>query len=322
MISQPASVPTPHLAPRSCLRALLYATLLLPAFAWAQTIFVATAGNGGAGEGAIGSYTTNGSPLNASLVSGLSYPMDLVATESHLYVVNRDSGTVGKYNLDGSVVNASLISGLNQPYSLSISGSDLFVLSTGSGTVGHYTTSGSAVNSSLITGLGVPTGLTLSGSNLYVSDLSAGTISQYSTSGGAGTTVVSGLLTPGKMAVDGTSLYYYTQQSGKYNVMVYDTVALTNNTIITDINAASDLLVANGSLYVASLNGGGDPSRISQYTLAGGPLNVGLIEGLNGPYAVAVAVPEPSTYALLLGAGALGLAFCRRQQRRHAVFRA
>ena len=65
--------------------------------------------------------------VNTSLVSGLSYPWDIVASGSDLFVANGGAGTVGEYTTSGATVNASLISGLDNPNCLAVSGSNLFV---------------------------------------------------------------------------------------------------------------------------------------------------------------------------------------------------
>jgi hypothetical protein len=78
--------------------------------------------------GTIGKYTTTGSTLNASLVTGLRYPLALALDQNgHLFVGNCGTnnnayyagrGTVGEYTTAGEAVNASLIAGLTQPMAL------------------------------------------------------------------------------------------------------------------------------------------------------------------------------------------------------------
>jgi DNA-binding beta-propeller fold protein YncE len=119
----------------------------------AQNIYVANGLNGTVGE-----YGLDGSPVNASLISGLDYPVGIAISGSDLYVANGYDGnnTIGEYTTSGAVVNTSLISGLNGPWGIAVSGNDLFVANQNNGTVGEYTTSGQTVNASLISGLNTP----------------------------------------------------------------------------------------------------------------------------------------------------------------------
>jgi hypothetical protein len=117
-------------------------------------IFVA---NGGFDK--IGEYTTAGATVNASLVTGLSYPMGLAVSGGDIFVANYNSGTIGEYTTGGATVNASLVSGLNGPKGLAVSEGDIFVVNGNGNTIGEYTTAGATVNASLITGLDYPWGV-------------------------------------------------------------------------------------------------------------------------------------------------------------------
>src|SRR5450759_2224415 len=79
--------------------------------------------------GTIGEYNTSGGTVDASLVSGLSFPLGIAVDGSNLFVTNPiDFTTIGKYTTSGATVNASLVSGLAiNPVGLAVSGSDLFV---------------------------------------------------------------------------------------------------------------------------------------------------------------------------------------------------
>jgi hypothetical protein len=71
----------------------------------------------------------------------------------------------------------------------------------------------------------------------------------------------------------------------------------------------SGVLVDGSDLYVSSYGG----NEIGEYTTSGGTLNANLIMGVGGINAI-VLVPEPSTWAMLLGGLGL-LAFCVRTRR-------
>src|SRR5208337_3470130 len=66
--------------------------------------------NGFTGLGSIGEYNLDGTPINASLITGLYLPQGIAASGSNLFVAN-GSGGIGEYSTSGATVNASLISG-------------------------------------------------------------------------------------------------------------------------------------------------------------------------------------------------------------------
>jgi hypothetical protein len=106
--------------------------LIFTGAADAAQVFVTNAGNN-----TIGEYTTSGSTVNASLISGLNAPGIIAVSGSNLFVVNTGAGTIGEYTTSGSTVNASLISGLSEPNGIAVSGSDLFVGKISAGTSGE-----------------------------------------------------------------------------------------------------------------------------------------------------------------------------------------
>ncbi len=105
-------------------------------------------------SGTVGKYTTSGTTVNHSLITGLNGPSSVaVDPDGYLFVASFD-GTIGKYNLDGSPLNRALISGLRGPSSIALDGKGhLFVVESYVGRIGEYTTSGEPVNASLISGL-------------------------------------------------------------------------------------------------------------------------------------------------------------------------
>src|ERR1035441_7352704 len=107
----------------------------------------------------IGEYTTAGATVNASLITGLSYPEGIAISGNDLFVVNSPS-SVGEYTTTGATINASLISGLYEPYGIAISGNDLFV-ENNLYSIGKYTTTGATVNATLISGLNGPAGIAI-----------------------------------------------------------------------------------------------------------------------------------------------------------------
>ncbi len=69
----------------------------------------------------VGVYdATTGATLNASLVSGLSYPAAVAVSGGHLFVADF-VGQIGVYDAStGATVNASLVSGLSGPLGIAL----------------------------------------------------------------------------------------------------------------------------------------------------------------------------------------------------------
>ena len=75
---------------------------------------------GNFGSGTIGEYNPDGTTINASLVSGLTYPEGIAVSGGNIFVANMGIGTIGEYTTAGATVNASLVSGLNYPTFLDV----------------------------------------------------------------------------------------------------------------------------------------------------------------------------------------------------------
>jgi len=176
-----------------CAVAILFAAaeiLTVPETTRGGTLFETNYAGDGSGSGTIGEYTTSGTPVNASLITGLTGPSGIAVSGSNLFVVNgnfgNNQGTIGEYTTSGTTVSASLITGLNSPFGIAVAGSNLFVTNNAIGTIGEYTTAGVTVNPALITGLSDPFGIAVAGSNLFVANGGGGvggSIGEYTTSG-------------------------------------------------------------------------------------------------------------------------------------------
>jgi hypothetical protein len=146
-------------------------------------------------SGTIGEYTTSGTVVKASLVTGLNEsPSGIAISGSELFVANAGNGTISEFTLGstpGTVTssNLSLVTGLNGPQAIAASGSYLFVTDgPTTNVVGEFTTSGTSVNGALVTGLTNAFAIALSGSNLYVAnDTATGTVGQYTLGSTPGT---------------------------------------------------------------------------------------------------------------------------------------
>ena len=91
--------------------------------------------------------------MNASLITGLSGPEEILILGSNIFVTNFTTGTVGEYTTSGGTVNAALISGLDGADGIATDGTNLYITNALGGTVSEYTTSGVLVNAALISGL-------------------------------------------------------------------------------------------------------------------------------------------------------------------------
>lgn len=151
--------------------------------------------------GTISQYTTSGSLVNASLITGVQpggVIRDLTISEGNLFVASSGldgailSGVVGQYTLSGLAVDPVLLTVNGLATAVAVSGLQIFV-GTGPGTpeeagldvIAEYTIAGELVNPFLITGLTVPLGIAVSGNDLYVAEenFTSGRIGRYTISG-------------------------------------------------------------------------------------------------------------------------------------------
>ncbi|HEX4146566.1 MAG TPA: choice-of-anchor Q domain-containing protein [Pirellulales bacterium] len=220
------------------------ATLTEPATALVSSSFVTGLGSANAlvvsggdlfvADGdTIGQYNaTTGATINPSLVTGLDDPAGIAVSGGDLFVANYFAGMIGEYDATtGATINASFVSGLSYPSAIAVSGGDLFVTDNYSGTIGEYdATTGATINASLVSGLSGMSGLAVSGGDLFVAsafsglidyDDPDGTISEYNATTGAtiNASLITGLTTPGDIAVSGGNLYVASDGSiGEYTL--------------------------------------------------------------------------------------------------------
>jgi hypothetical protein len=275
----------------------------------------------------IGQWTTSGSAVNSSWITGLSGPDGIAASGGYLYVANNTNNTIAKYTMSGQLVDASFITaGMNEPTQILASGTDLYVMNTGNSTIGKYTTSGQTVNTAFITlTQSYPYSMALSGTSLFVVAKSEGSHShsnsfvvQYDTANGGFVGDIIPEL-PGSppgfygLAASATNLYvsfYYTNGF----VSEYTTAgSLVNEKFIDNLTAPQNLFLSGSSLYVLEIG----TNRIGEYTTSGGTVNAALVTGLSSPFNFTVVpVPEPSTYAMALaGIACGGFSMWRRRKR-------
>jgi hypothetical protein len=302
---------------RKCalLGALLGASYLAPSLE--AQIFVTSESN------VLGSYNFDGTPINSSLVSGLSAPYSMTTNGSTIFVGNIGNGTISTYGISGEPLG---VFSAARPIGLAISGNILYAANDWTGSVSTYNaTTGALITANFITGLGgVTRGMAIdSAGNLYVASstsnaLGDGSVGKYNATTGAtiDSGFISGLSTPFGIAIDGNNLYvsnfdYRVNTIGKYNLLDGSTI---NAAFITDIGNPAGLAIYDGSLYAASYSATGPSGNsVGQFsTVDGSAIDRSFITGINYPLAI-VAVPEPGTVALLALGGMAILAFRMRK---------
>jgi len=114
----------------------------------------------------INRYTPAGSPLGNFFITGPAF--DVVVSGTRLY--SASFGAVGVYNSStGATINSSFITGLTNAVSLAHAQSQLFVADEDQGTIGKYDAlTGAAINATFISGLTGPSSIAVSGSRLIV----------------------------------------------------------------------------------------------------------------------------------------------------------
>ena len=276
-------------------------------------------------NGQVGEWTTSGSSVNASLITGLSQPDGIAESDGYLYVANQQANTVGKYTMSGQAVDASFITGLSAPTQLVASGTTLYVMNTSNSTIGKYTTAGQTLDSAFITlTQSFPYSMALSGTSLFVVAESQGSHShsnsfvvQYdaATGGFLGDVIPE---VPGSptgfygLAASNTSLYLSFSYTNGY-VSQYTTAgSLVNAKLIDNLDGPEDLVLVDNDLFVLEIGS----NRIGQYTTSGQTVNAALVTGLSNPRNLAV-VPEPSAmFMALAGLGCGCYAVVRRRRAR------
>jgi probable HAF family extracellular repeat protein len=294
----------------------------------------------------IDEYNLDGTLEQSGFITGLDAPTYIAAGGSDIYVFNSGNDTLDEYNASGTQINPGYLpssSELTNVVGLSASDSEFTVwynnganmiiqptnelltgvvgappegyVSTGNGTAyGAAATARTPLNLEF-------TGIADQGNSVFtaVNNTSTGVggIGIYTGEAGKLTAFTSDTLTvngltngPTLLAVSGSNLYEY--NSGNGTIGEFTTsgqqvagqlVTLANGTTATGLAAtATDLytLQSNGSILDTSVGSG--TSSV-------------LISGLSSPGGFAVeAVPEPSTWALLLG-GLTTLALWRKRAR-------
>lgn len=284
----------------------------LSSTARAQTLYVSDF----SGPGVSAYNAATGAVLANPLVS-FSGVLGISVSDSNLLVSKFDSA-IGIFNADtGAAVNGSFITGSGLRYPLVVGG-DLFVAVAAGGAVARYNaTTGAVINAAFITGLAGPMSIAVSGSDMFVANFGGNTIGRYNATTGAviNANFITGLQGPWQLAVSGSNLYVANRNSTTVGLYDAGTGATVNATFITTSGSVRGVALSGSSLFVAT------NTTIGVYNATTGTaINASFLSGFADVNYVAVApIPEPSTYAALVGLAALGLATWRRARRQSVV---
>ncbi|HTU24583.1 MAG TPA: hypothetical protein VMF30_04250, partial [Pirellulales bacterium] len=215
----------------------------------------------------VGEYTTSGTVVNATLISGLDDPEGIAVSGGDLFITCNNSsllaGSIAEYTTSGALVNAALVTGLASPRGIAISGNDIFVGNTAQSSVGEYTTAGAVVNADFINGV-VAAGIAVSGQDVFVLNSGDGgptTVVEYTT---AGVAVGSNPLVTLPVAAEGIAVsggdLYITRDDGE--VREYTTSGqVVGAPTVTGLVSAEGIVISGQNIFVTTagltLNGGG-----------------------------------------------------------------
>jgi hypothetical protein len=273
-------------------------------------------GDAGGGDGFVNTYTFSGQSIETPLLYTPNGVQEGITVSGNvLYIADYYHGTIGEYNAtSGAVINSSYIAASQGSYGVAV-GNGFVYVSNQYGMLTAYEQLAPSTTAWSLSGLGAGTtgDVVVSGTNVFLvhspsgSDDSGSEISEYNALTGAveNSTLVTGLVDTYGLAISGNDLFVSSYGGG--TIGEYTTAGATiDASLVTGIpDGADGLAVADNTIYVS------DIFRVEMYSVSNGDL-IGTISGLEEADSVAV-VPEPSTWALLLGGLGL-LAFWRMQR--------
>jgi glucose/arabinose dehydrogenase len=246
--------------------------------------------------------------------------------DGKLYVADFNKGVIDQVNPTTGAVS-TFISGLNHPYGVAWSGGNLFVSQNGLNKVSEFNSAGGSVNANFVTGLSNPFDIAFgTNGNLYVSNGGTNSLKEFN---GAGADVTpgggfTGINVPRQISFKGNTLFVADSLNAG-NVLEFNATTGAFLTFVTNsgVGNPKGTLIdpSTGTLFFAafnSLNPAGreifspDGNTVYSGPFAGNPQLNDLAEVAQ----VTAAVPEPTTLALGLVAGAGGLLsrFVRRRK--------
>jgi DNA-binding beta-propeller fold protein YncE len=273
------------------------------------------------GNSGVSEYSLSGGTVAKPLISGsqVDQPFGMAISGDTMYVANMGSDTIATYNATtGAPINPSFISGvgLNQPADILLSGDTLFVASIG-GSGPQDANQGAVYAFNALTGAMIGTGplatgldyseyMAISGNDLYVSTWNS--VTEINATTGA---IIGGgpLLTTDNargVAVNGNILYVVDSDDGTVTKFNATTGKELGKPLITGLNDPRQIQYYDGDLYVSEV---GSNSNTEYNATTGCEIGT-IVSCADNPYNFIitdpsgdVAVPEPSTWAMLLAGG-------------------
>ena len=288
--------------------------LILPTVTQAENIFVS-----GYSSPQVTWFSPLGSPLGTYVSTGIAPGnTNLVFDASgNLYVSINANWTIRKFSPTGIDLGVFTTQGVQAPWGLAVnSANTLYVANANAGTpsITFYDSSGNLTGTLTSPGLITPIGITFDSSdNLYVADETAGNIRKFSAAGTDLGVFASGFNHPTDVAINSAGNVYIVNSNAN-SVDIYNATG-TFISSLTSPNFDRPQTLAfddNGYLYVVNaLN-----DTISKFSPALDDLGVFASTGVTGSGGIAIyyPLPEPSSFAMLLGAGALVTAISRRRR--------
>jgi hypothetical protein len=242
--------------------------------------------------GTVGKYNLDGTTVNASLITGLSYPSAIAASGGNLFVGS--GGFVGVYNAStGATINASLVPWFGVPADIAVSGENLFAAED----IQSFITESNATTGAFVNGFSIGgffKKIAVSGENLFAVHDDV-IIAEFNITTGALVNLIYLGDTVGGIAVSGGNVFVEDVIQG--TIAEYDatTWATINASLVSGLTiypwwdpTSGGIAVAGGKLFVADRITG----TIGEYdATTGATINASLVSGLNG--LVAIAVVEP-----------------------------
>jgi len=258
-------------------------------------------------SGTVGEYNLNGTPINASLISGLAQPSGLAVSANLLYVIVHDgtNGIVQVYDaISGAVVNPSLVTAPQYPEVLALAGNNLYVVSPGasgegSGLVGLYdATTGAPIVAPLLPSLVYPSGIAIYGNRLYVpqqENLIFGYINVYNATTGSPIAyqfVPNLLHAPSGLLLAGPYLFEANGGDGTIGKYAARTGATINAAFISGLNVPNQMALVGKSLFVTN---SGDGTVREYDAITGAVIKPAFISRLTQPFGIAIRHPHSGT---------------------------
>lgn len=258
---------------------------------------------------------TTGALINSSFITGATRTTGMAVDpiSNTLYLADFVQNTVKAYNATtgAPMPGFTTITGLTSPGDLTVSNGVLYVTNPGAGQVRTYNAATGALdNASFISATSLAPAVI--GSTLYLI-LNNNSVSSYSPTTGAAISnpMTTGFNTPGGLAGVGT-LLYVAQNGGNVIATVDTTTGLVINPAFASLPSVYGITYLNGVLYAAAAASGVSNKIVAFDATSGAALPGFTPVSSSAVYTRIVAVPEPSTLALLgLGVGFAG--FLRRR---------